>query len=217
MKNPRLTLLHSKAAAECSSRCRKQWLHLLLLKMFGVNLRQSAVREFVVAPAAPVVVGVGGADFEGAAGTVVVIVVVDISLVRCCVGSTNKKSGETCRGERECGNGGTFRVFAEIAWLLFLTRFVLFFVYFLQGREVTLTKTLACFCFGSKSQPFLTISALQNLSALINFLFSGIWLHAQWESEKERWGNYSISLCTLILSFGTHAHNYAQKHTRTPA
>jgi len=72
----KLTLLHSKAAAECSSRWRKQWLHLLLLKMFGVNLRQSAVRAFVAAAA----VGVGGADFEGAAGTVVVIVAVDISL-----------------------------------------------------------------------------------------------------------------------------------------
>lgn len=44
----RLTRLHSKAAALCSSRWRKQWLHLLLLKIFGENLRQSEVRVVAV-------------------------------------------------------------------------------------------------------------------------------------------------------------------------
>lgn len=43
-----LTRLHSNAAALCSSRWRKQCVHLLLLKMFGENLRQSAVREPIV-------------------------------------------------------------------------------------------------------------------------------------------------------------------------
>jgi len=115
----KLTLLHSKAAAECSSRWRKQWLHLLLLKMFGVNLRQSAVRAFVVAAA----VGVGGADFEGAAGTVVVIVAVDISLRSI---SEKKTDWGNCRGERECGNGGAFRILSEIAWLLFVSDSICF-------------------------------------------------------------------------------------------
>lgn len=46
-KKVSLTLLHSKAAALCSSRWRKQWLHLLLLKIFGENLRQSEVRVVV--------------------------------------------------------------------------------------------------------------------------------------------------------------------------
>lgn len=43
-----LTRLHSNAAALCSSRWRKQCVHLLLLKMFGENLRQSAVREPII-------------------------------------------------------------------------------------------------------------------------------------------------------------------------
>ena len=42
--NPELTRLHSRAAALCSSRWRKQCVHLLLLKMFGENLRHSMLR-----------------------------------------------------------------------------------------------------------------------------------------------------------------------------
>lgn len=36
-----LTRLDSKASALCSSFCRKQLVHLLLLKMFGANFLQS--------------------------------------------------------------------------------------------------------------------------------------------------------------------------------
>lgn len=38
----KLTLLHSRASALCSSFCLKQLLHLLLLNMFGANFLHSA-------------------------------------------------------------------------------------------------------------------------------------------------------------------------------
>lgn len=44
----KLTRLHSNAAALCSSRWRKQCVHLLLLKMFGENLRHSKLRLPIV-------------------------------------------------------------------------------------------------------------------------------------------------------------------------
>jgi len=63
------------------------------------------------------------ADFEGAAGTVVVIVAVDISLRSI---SEKKTDWGNCRGERECGNGGAFRILSEIAWLLFVSDSICF-------------------------------------------------------------------------------------------
>lgn len=48
-KKKELTRLHSSAAALCSSRWRKQCVHLLLLKMFGENLRHSTFRLPIVA------------------------------------------------------------------------------------------------------------------------------------------------------------------------
>lgn len=68
-----LTLLHSKAAALCSSLWRKQWLHLLLLNIFGENLRQSAVRPTLA---------VGGGV---AASADVVVVIVEVDILCSCV------------------------------------------------------------------------------------------------------------------------------------
>lgn len=42
-KNGELTLLHSKASALCSSFCRKQLLHFVLLNMLGTNFLHSAL------------------------------------------------------------------------------------------------------------------------------------------------------------------------------
>lgn len=121
-----LTLLHSKAAAECSSRWRKQWLHLLLLKMFGENLRQSAVRPFPfwaeLPDPIPVVVGVGGADTEAAT----VVVVVNFDILRLVQTKTKNVGGwGPCGGwcprgprrqrDREIVRRGGFRR-SKIAW-----------------------------------------------------------------------------------------------------
>ena len=45
--------MFSRASSLCSSLALKQVAHLLLLKMLGTNLRQSALDDMVQAPALP--------------------------------------------------------------------------------------------------------------------------------------------------------------------
>jgi len=99
-------------------------------------------------------------------------------------------------------------------------QFALFLIRFARMR-CYVSQNIGLFLFWPfEASPLVYYLTFWPLSALIIFVLFGYFGYTLCDRERqrgrERWGNYSISLCTLILGFGTHAHNYAQNTHRRP-